>query len=457
MKQLLTFALLVVFFIPTATASVKDCGCTHTIGPNKSFIRASDMPAVKPGDVICIEAGVRGRLKLVGFQGTKEKPLIFKNCGGQVIFDNLEINGSLIIVNSRFFRVTGTGSPKHKYGFLVRKSKGSAIETTESDFELDHIEVADAGFAGIFAKIEADCDKPEYHRGNFVMENISVHDNYIHNTHGEGMYIGSSWWKGKKMKCGMLYPPEIHGIRVYNNIVENTGADGIQIGCAAKDAEVYNNIIRKYGQDPFAPVQNNGLILNGGFQGKAYNNQIFDGTGMGLNCFGIGNVYMYNNLVVRAGTDGIFIDERGPVQPGTGFHTYNNTVIAPKRDGIRIYSRNSTGNTFINNLVVAPGSLNKEYYNKGHYLYIIDDNVDYSQSNNLFITTIEEAKFLNPEEDDYQLQANSPAVNKGIPLPLFNYDIKNSSRLGGKTFDVGAFQFLPGPNPEQPVKNAKKE
>ncbi|MBW3545221.1 MAG: right-handed parallel beta-helix repeat-containing protein, partial [Bacteroidetes bacterium] len=372
----------------SALAQKNNCGCDHIIGPEMSYIRATDMPQVKPGDVVCIQAGVRGRLAFVGFEGTAEQPIIFKNCGGQVILDQAELDGSLVFQKSRYFHVTGTGSPNHKYGFLIRKAKGSAISLTDTDFEIDHVEVADAGFAGIFTKHEALCDNEPYHRGNFVMKNISIHDNYIHDTHGEGMYIGSSWWKGKKNKCGILYPPEIHGLRVYNNTIEDTGADGLQIGCAAKDVEVYNNIIRRYGKDPFSPVHVNGLMLNGGCTGKYYNNQIWDGAGMGLNSFGNGDVYLYNNLIVRPGGDGIFIDERGPVTPGTGTHTHNNTIITPGRDGIRMYSRNSVGNTFVNNLIVQPGSLDTNYYNKNQYLYIIDDKVDYSQSNNLFIAHI---------------------------------------------------------------------
>lgn len=423
----------------------QDCDCDHVISTTRGYIRASDMPTVKPGDVICIQAGVRSRLKFVGFQGTKEQPLIFKNCGGQVIFDrtvdNTTLEGALIFDKSRYFRVTGTGSPNHKYGFYVRKTNGSALHATDSDFEIDHVEIGDAGFAGIFAKVEALCNNFEYHRGKFVMQNISIHDNYIHNTHGEGMYIGSSWYAGKKMDCGKLYPPEIHGLRVFNNIVENTGADGIQIGCATKDVEVYNNTIRGYGLDPFKPVQNNGLMLNPGCSGKYYNNKIFNGSGMGIICFGIGNVYMFNNLVVNAGYDGIFIDERSAMIPGTGFHAHNNTIVTPGRDGMRINSRNSVGNTFINNIVVKPGSLSQEYYNKSQYLCAVDNTVDYSQKNNLFLPTVEEAKFMNVAGGDFQLKAESPAVNKGFALSYFNFDINRAARPNGTAFDIGAYEY----------------
>ncbi|MBW3545060.1 MAG: right-handed parallel beta-helix repeat-containing protein, partial [Bacteroidetes bacterium] len=420
----------------------QDCGCDYTITASQGYIRATDVPAVKPGSTVCIKAGVRGRLKLIGFQGTKEQPITFKNCGGQVIFDNPDIDGTFVFESCKYFRVTGTGDPRHEFGFLIRNAgKGSAMYVTESDFELDHIEIADAGFAGIMAKIDPSCDNTQYHRQNFVMRNISVHDNYIHHTYGEGMYIGSTSYTGKSLPCGTAMPHLIEGLRVFNNRVEYTDADGIQISSAVKDVEVFNNSIYRYGQDPFKSVQNNGLMIGGGANGKYYNNKIIEGTGMGINCFGLGDVYIYNNLVVKSGYDGIFIDERSKLTPNTGFHAHNNTVVSPGRDGIRMYSRNSVGNTFRNNLLVAPASLSIEYYNKDQYLYIIDKDVKYTQSNNLFIATVKEALFADPATNNYQLQEQSPAVDKGMQLNYFNYDHNRTPRPQGNGWDIGSYEF----------------
>src|SRR3546814_4803451 len=44
-----------------------------------------------------------------------------------------------------------------------------------------------------------------------------------------------------------LYPNPLEGVDVYNNIVENTGADGIQLGSATEDVMVYNNRVVNYG------------------------------------------------------------------------------------------------------------------------------------------------------------------------------------------------------------------
>jgi hypothetical protein len=441
-QTFITCIALVLLTLISFTAQAQDCDCDYTISTSHSYMLAENYPEIKPGSTVCIQAGKRGRLKLIGFKGTKDQPITFRNCGGQVVFENTTEEGTFIIEESRYFHVTGTGDPGFKYGFLLKTApKGSAMGLSETDFEIDHVEIADAGFAGIMAKIEPNCNNTEYHRANFTMRNISIHDNYIHDTHGEGMYLGSSAYGGKYTPCGKLYPHVIEGLRVYNNRVENTGADGMQISSASKDVEVYNNEIYKYGQDPFNPVHVNGLMIGGGSTGKYYNNSIIDGTGLGICSFGIGDLYLYNNLVVRSGGEGIFIDERTALIPNSGNYVHNNTVIAPGKDCIKMQSRNSVGNTFYNNLLVAPGTLHLNYYTRSQYIHVIHSDIQYVQSNNSFIPTVKEALFVEPASDNYRLQQSSPAIEKGRVLSHIKLDFDGNARLEGNTFDNGAFEY----------------
>ncbi|AHM62947.1 hypothetical protein D770_23510 [Flammeovirgaceae bacterium 311] len=403
---------------------------------------ASNYPQIKPGSTVCVQAGKRGRLKLIGFKGTKDQPIVLKNCGGQVVFENTTQEGTFIVENSRYFHITGTGDSRFKYGFLLRTAtKGSAMGLSETDYEVDHVEIASSGFAGIISKIEPNCNNTEYHRANFTMRNVSIHDNYIHDTRGEGMYIGSSAYGGKSTTCGTLYPHVIEGLRVYNNRVENTGADGIQISSASKDVEVYNNEIYKYGQDPFHPVHVNGLMIGGGSTGKYYNNTIIDGTGIGICSFGIGDLYLYNNIVVRSAGEGIFIDERSALIPNSGNYVHNNTVVSPGKDCIKMQSRNSIGNTFYNNLLVAPGTLHLNYYTRSQYIHVIHSDIKYVQSNNSFVPTVKEAQFVDATANNYRLQQSSPAIEKGRILSYFKFDFDRNPRPQGNTFDNGAFEY----------------
>lgn len=44
-----------------------------------------------------------------------------------------------------------------------------------------------------------------------------------------------------------------------------------------------------------------GIIIGGGTKCKCYNNIIKDGKGSGINVFGLGDIYIFNNLIVNMG------------------------------------------------------------------------------------------------------------------------------------------------------------
>src|SRR3546814_13312789 len=67
---------------------------------------------------------------------------------------------------------------------------------------------------------------------------VALHNNYIHDTGGEGIYAGNSFFMGMNTPCGVKLPHEIHYIRIFGNIVRNTGWEAIQLGCATKGASI---------------------------------------------------------------------------------------------------------------------------------------------------------------------------------------------------------------------------
>ena len=423
-------------------AQVEPHNCKFKVTPDMRYINAAaQWPAMQGGDTLCVQAGERDRLYIFNVKGAPGKPVTIINCGGKVTFDSHTKEGAFSVVGSQYFRITGTGSPDHKYGFFIRTNVvGSSMHITESDFEVDHVEVGDAGFAGMMSKIEPACDKPEYWQGNFVMQNISYHDNYIHDTGGEGFYVGSSWYTGKSKECGTLYPHEIHNVKIYNNLIEHTDADGIQLSCATKGAEIYDNVIRNYGMDPFKPVHSIGMILGGGTSAKVYNNKILSGGGPGIASFGIANTQIINNLLYRTGSHAIFLDERSEIPSGHNFLVANNTIIEPGRDGIRLYSRNTVGNRFVNNIVTSPSYNPKDEFTYD-YTYVIKGAAA-TIENNLFKKTNAEVGFVNPATGNYELLASSPAIDQGIALPEVTVDLLYQNRPYNGKPDMGAYEFI---------------
>ena len=261
----------------------------------------------------------------------------------------------------------------------------------------------------------------------------------------EGFYIGHSWYNGKEITCNnkkiTVFPHDIKNIKVYNNTIINTGQDGFQVSCAIDGCEIFNNFVENYGLKKIG-VQQAGIVIGGGTIGNVYNNKVIKGTGGGIHVFGQGNTTLFNNIIVNAGEDGIFIGEKTTVA-GNYFRLFNNTIISPGRDGIRVNSEISKNNLFYNNLIVNPGSI-KDYSNKEKaFIYLKDQKLSCDIKNNLFEEDIEEVHFTDYLNNDFHLQLLSPAVDKGKDIEFYkvNFDADYRIRPFNTHYDIGAYEY----------------
>jgi len=409
--------------------------CTNTISTTQSVVDGSSIPA---GSVVCISSGTRGPLTLRNFHGTASNPITFINKGGKVVFQ-VDQAGSYALKtdNCSHFKFLGSGDPSYKYGFEVNGShNGMSFDHLTTDFELAYVEVHNTGFAGIMAKTDPSCD-PATWRGHFVMQNISVHDNYVHNTGGEGFYLGNSFYQnGRNLTCGVILPHEVWNIKVYNNITSSTGCEGIQVGCATRGCEIYNNSVTSPGQSPFANAQSNGIQMGEGTGGKCHNNIVKNSPDNGIIVLGIGDNIVYNNYIINSGQSGIFCDER--YTPGNNFKFINNTIINPKVDGIRLYSDVIPMNTVINNVFVNPGS--------GKAIFKVNNNVKVTDLNNYVTKDINTCKFVNASACDFRVNSGSPLIDKGYNAGSYGImnDYNGVGRPMNNVFDIGATEYKYG-------------
>ncbi len=293
---------------------------------------------------------------------------------------------------------------------------------------------------GIMAKTDPTCDDATI-RGNFTMKNVVIHHNYIHDTQGEGLYIGNSFYAdGRDVSpCGKRLPHEIHGLRIYQNIVKNTGLDGIQVGCATQDSEVFNNTIENFGVLGTSS-QWSGIQLGEGTGGLCYNNLIKNGKGQGIIALGLGKASMYNNLIVEVGKQGIFADLRGDGPFGSGYVIINNTIVTTGDDGIEIYAKLVTNkNVVINNLIVDPGTYGT--YGSNTKKAFVNNGFPGDITDNFYAETNDLVDFKNPGAGDYRLLESSPAHNTGRDVSGFGVtkDFLGADRPLGGAFDIGAF------------------
>ncbi len=446
-------------------------GTTHLIPVAATIADGSSM-GVQPGDTIYLEAGLKPYLLLKNFHGSSDSYLTIINHNGQVNISNDDFFYGLVTFNCSFFRLTGTGDPDHFYGIKITASNGVSnglsLDTYSTDFEVDHLEIYHTGFAGIMSKTNPTCDTLTT-RGNFTQYNTVFHDNYIHKTGGEGMYLGHSYYSGYEKICEgdttILFPHEIYNLKVYNNIIDSTGYDGIQIGCAVAGTEVYGNRISNAGYSDDASGMYygmSGIVLGGGTSGLCYNNLIYDGYASGISIFGLGDIWVYNNVIVDAGrisklitgppdnfqAYGIFCDDRTTID-GKSFNLINNTIVNPRDIGIRFWSQQSVGNRMYNNLIINPGvkqwNFNRSMIDVTNPMLAIADTVS---AGNYFDSTAYEPDsnlyFINTAELNYHLRQNAPNIDQGFTfdtLDFLNKDFDSRPRPLGKNTDAGAFEF----------------
>jgi hypothetical protein len=435
--------------------------CDFEIGPEISAITNQSF---NPGDTLCLMDGNRGPLYLKNVLGTEEQPIVLINKDGQVLI-NSDLSYGLKFAQSKNIIISGSGNQNDTYGIAIQSvTQGSGLQIGDlsTNFEVEHLEIANVKITGIVAKTDPNCIYAA-DRANFTMYNVNIHDNYIHHTGNEGMYIGSSFFLGQYISdCDTtLFPHIIDGVQIYNNRVEYTGWDGIQVGSALYNCAVHDNAIYKDSQAE-ASYQMSGIIINPGSSCNVFNNRIIDGQGTGIINQGSGGQKIYNNLIVNAGRTfdfdnqtteqefGIFSKYAYILPPDSSFQFFNNTIINPKSDGIRFMNAHSENNLFINNIIINPGAY--DYYkNLGSvnfeaqdaYIHNYLDMATITAHNNIFARSSKNQYFADTLNADYHLTAQSPAVNSGYNLSEkgITFDLENKSRPNGNDYDIGAYEF----------------
>lgn len=426
-----------------ATTSFADCSeCTYVVPAGVKVVDAKEL-GLKPGSVIGLDSRIAyGTLEFHHLVGTAEQPIVIKNCGGVANIVATDKWHAVKTEFSKHYRITG-GSTPGVYGIRVKGGQmGLKLDALSTNFEVDHVEIFEQGFAGLMAKTDPTCDDLTI-RGNFTMYDVYLHDNYIHNTGGEGIYVGNSFWDGMDRTCGKRLPHEIKGLKIYNNVINNTGWEAIQVGCAIEGSEIYNNTIRNYGTVN-RQYQNNGIQIGAGTGGTVYNNLIKDGPGNGMIIMGTGDNVIYNNIIVNAGTNGIFCDER--YTPGEGFKFINNTILNPRMDGIKLYADLVPMNAVINNVIANPGNYSTYSGTRtsdDSFVFLLSPEVKVNMSNNLFVKSTSEIQFVDPANDNYRLKPGSPAIDFGTDIASYQikHDFYQADRLKGAAYDIGASEY----------------
>ncbi|MEM9691374.1 MAG: right-handed parallel beta-helix repeat-containing protein [Myxococcota bacterium] len=418
----------------------QECACTTVIGPDVSRIGADD---AEPGDVLCLASGARGRLTLEGVVGTEAAPVVLTNCDGRVTFDD-----QIRVWGSAHVHITGTGADSEMWGIAIRAPlRAQAIDLSQlsTAIEIDHVEISASNFAGIMAKTDnADIQA-------FTQEGPRIHHNYVHDVNGEAFYVGNSFY-------GDTQAHSVVGVEVRDNIVINTGWDGIQVGAADEGAVIADNYIENTGIGTGDFQQRNGIQVGAGTRGRCTGNVIIRTGAHGIIVIGLGDTTVDNNLILEPSADGIWFSPRfharaGEHPLGAMIH---NTIVRPGGAGMEFHSVSATTeNHMLNNLVAAPGGPPSD----------IHISLEVSELTSVYVETVEEAGFVSAIGyddlqtipvlerrqaliDAYGLSEGVEARDAGTAVSGFGItkDIRGAARSDGAP-DIGAWEDGPLPGP----------
>jgi hypothetical protein len=300
--------------------------------------------SVKGADTLRIPAGDYDIISLGGLVGAAGCPIVITNYGGRVYVKQFRI-GEKVISPAKYFKVVGTVSGG-TYGIFIGDSTAPVTNSNGltmsyvSNVEVANIEVTGT-LIGIYCKPIPDTTNAN---ANYPLvatnDSLYIHNTYIHNIGGEGMYIGDTYPNADPY-VGNVIPGRLDHVQIANNIVDGTDWDGIQLSNARTGAKIHDNTVLNFGRINMG-AQQAGIILGGNTNGKVYNNVVRFGTGNGIECFGYGLNEIYSNEVEATGYDGTANGQQSFF--GHDFlstvetnakqidSVYSNTIIHPKLD-----------------------------------------------------------------------------------------------------------------------------
>ena len=246
------------------------------------------------GDTIYISSERKKAIIFVGLEGLENKPVVVCNYNGQVQIDDQESRGGFIFRHCKYVKLTGAADPKNHYGFtLSSEYAGVIVEQNSSNFEIEFVKIDHEGFVGIQVKDDYGGNPP---LPVPVFRELVIHDCLIQNV-TEGMYLGETKSPGLEFRY----------VRVFNNIVLNSGREGIQIANMVEDVQVNNNFIINSGSDKL-PGQGNNIQVGDNTVADVFNNVLINANECGVIVFGLGHINIFSNFISES--NGIFIDNR---------------------------------------------------------------------------------------------------------------------------------------------------
>lgn len=317
----------------------------------------------------------------VKITGTSYSVIEFNNIGGDACRPLVIM--PMTTVSTPVFRFKGNAHNIRLWGgptpYGIKVTNGSMAISLGHHIEVDNVECY-GGSTGVYCKQDVVyADRTTWANSTNTMTKMTFKNMWIHDVHGEGMYVGITQPDGLTVTStysGLdttIVPIRLDSVEISNCLVERTDWDGIQLSNARNGCKIFNNTVRNYGLINMS-TQQAGIILGSNTNGDVYNNSISKGTGNGIEAFGYGLLKIYGNTLDSCGLDG-HINPNGTTgqhslyvsdflittdnNPKQTVNIYNNAVNHPPTAGgifVSGYYFNSYPSSVYNNTLCIPNA-----------------------------------------------------------------------------------------------------
>jgi hypothetical protein len=265
----------------------------------------------------------------------------------------------------------------------------------------------------------------------------------------------------------------IEGNRSSHNNFGTGDHHGMYISNSTVDPVVVGNEVRgNWGNG----IHFNGDLSQGGnglmTGARIERNTIYDNGkngGSGINCDGVQNSLIRNNLLYDNHASGISLYRIDAAAGAKNNVVVNNTIRMASDGRWAVNIKNgSTGNTVSNNILlhdgprgainIVPDSLSgfvsdhnavTDRFSKNDgesFLTLAQWQAATGQDGNSFVAA-PTALFADAAANDYHLSTTSPAIDAGSSLNAPVVDIEGNARPAGSAYDIGAYEFGASPPP----------
>ncbi len=417
--------------------------CDYIFNSSNIPYELSPAKGILAGTRICLRGGTYTKpFLLKNLIATEQQPTQVRNCEGQVVFEN--VTEPIRANQSVHFKILGNGDANVLYGFKVNNSlnAGAKIRYLSRDFELGWIQFVNS--QGVAIKAKSELIANDLVTGlPFVQTGTHIHHIRSEFTlQHEAFYIGNTGCEPNKP-----FPDApLVDVSIHDNILLDSGADALQVGCASGVVNVNNNYINKAGYRPFDndTRQRHGIQIGKSSSGKVFNNWVEDSP---IDCIHAegghpDGIQMYNNILVNCAR-AVYFNARLSFAPRVVFA--HNTLINMRNDALRAAMGHKTSATqfsVYNNLIIGEAENTALWFDGDAQPGPLSGFNNLDAHDNVFLNQLADGLFVDANAGDYRLFSLSPAVNADTTntAPDTQVDLRNLVR--DENPDAGALEFF---------------